>query len=63
MIMILTLAAYLSWSVDILSLIFLAGYIFACCMKLAPISPLLVQSLLVVSLNELASTVEGSFWK
>ena len=45
----------------------LAGYIFACCIALAPSSPLLagfgVQSLLAVSLCQLASTEDGNSWE
>ena len=45
----------------------LAGYIFTCCLALAPSSPLLavfaVQSLLAVSLCQLLSTEETSSWK
>ena len=71
----LTLAAYLSRSMETNVIESrkwrerkeLAGYIFACCIALVPSSPLLVdfavQSLLAVSLCQLASTEGGSSWE
>ena len=73
----LALAAYLSRSVEIMFINVtesmkqserkqLAGFIFACCIALAPTSPLLagfvVQSLLAVLLCQLVSTEEINSW-